>query len=108
MPLYKVKPDRTVEHNNVCYFEGDLVEFASEFGAYHEPNIVPYSVPESIEATVDVKSIASEDVFPKSVEFKEDSEDEEEKAAPLVWHEDDVEDEGETDEEEEKLARIWD
>ena len=90
MPLYQVKPDRTVQHNNQCYFEGDVVELASEFGAYHEPNIVPYVVPESIEATVDIESIASEDVSAESVEFEEDSEDEEE-----------------ADQEEEKLPSIW-
>ena len=90
MPLYQVKPDRTVQHNNVCYFEGDVVEFASEFGAYHEPNIVPYVVPESIEAAVDVENIASKDVFAKSVEDEEDSEDEDE-----------------ADQEEEKLPSIW-
>ena len=91
MPRYQVKPDRTVQHNNQCYFEGDVVEFASEFGAYHEPNIVPYAVPESIESAVDVKSIASEDVSTESVEDEEDSEDkdeadQEEEKSPSIWY----------------------
>ena len=94
MPLYKVKPDRTVQHNNRCYFEGDVVEFASEFGAYHEPNIVPYVVPESIEAAVDVNvstlRLRSESTS-LDAEFEEDSEDEEEadqeeEKSPSIWY----------------------
>lgn len=94
MPLYQVKPDRTVQHNNRCYSEGDVVEFASEFGAYHEPNIVPYVVPESIEATVDVNvstpRLRSESTS-LDAEFEEDSEDEEEavqeeEKLPPIWY----------------------
>lgn len=94
MPRYQVKPGRTIEHNNVCYVEGDVVEFASEFGAYHEPNIMPYVVSESIETAVDVNvstfRLCSESTL-LDAEFEEDSEDEEE-----------------ADQEEEKLPSIYD
>jgi len=53
MPLYKVKPNRTIEHENRCYFENEMVELPSYLGAFHEPNIVPYVVPESITSTVE-------------------------------------------------------
>lgn len=77
MPLYKVKPERTIEHENVCYFEGDVVELTSEYGAFHEPNIVVY-VPE-----VDAKVVPIE----QDEEDEDDAEDEEEKSSSsLVWH----------------------
>ena len=76
MPLYKVKPERTIEHENVCYFEGDVVELASEYGAFHEPNIVV------------VSEVDAEVVFIKEDEEDEDdAESEEEKSSSsLVWH----------------------
>ena len=75
MPLYKVKPDRTIEHENVCYFGGEVVELSSQYGAFHEPNIVVY-VPE-----VDAE------VFPIEQDEEDDAEDEEEKSSSsLVWH----------------------
>lgn len=67
MPLYKVKPERTIEHNNVCYFEGDVVELASEYGAFHEPNIVP--------------EVAEVVPIEEDEEDKDDAEDEEEKSS---------------------------
>ena len=70
MPLYKVKPERTIEHNNVCYFEGDVVELASEYGAFHEPNIVVY-VPEVAEVVP----------IEEDEEDEDDAEDEEEKSS---------------------------
>lgn len=77
MPLYKVKPERTIEHENVCYFEGDVVELTSEYGAFHEPNIVVY-VPE-----VDAEVVPIE----QDEEDEDDAEDEEEKSSSsLVWH----------------------
>ena len=77
MPLYKVKPERTIEHENVCYFEGDVVELASEYGAFHEPNIVVY-VPK-----VDAEVVPIE----QDEEDEDDAEDEEEKSSSsLVWH----------------------
>jgi len=73
MPLYKVKPERTIEHENVCYFQGDVVELPSKYGAFHEPNIVVY-VPE-------VVSIEEDE------EDEDDGEDEEEKSSSsLIWH----------------------
>jgi len=74
MPLYKVKPERTIEHENVRYFEGDVVELASKYAAFHEPNIVVY-VPE-----VDAEIVPIE-------EDEDDAEDEEEKSSSsLVWY----------------------
>lgn len=78
MPLYKVKPERTIEHENVCYFEGDVVELASEYGAFHEPNIVVY-VPEVVDAEVVPTEEDEED--------EDDAESEEEKSSSsLVWY----------------------
>jgi hypothetical protein len=85
MPLYKVKPERTIEHDNVCYFEGDVVELASEYGAFHEPNIVVY-VPEVV---VYVPEVVDAEVVPieEDEEDEDDAEDEEEKSSSsLVWH----------------------
>lgn len=78
MPLYKVKSERTIEHENVCYFEGEVVELASEYGAFHEPNIVVY-VPKVVDAEVVPTEEDEED--------EDDAEDEEEKSSSsLVWY----------------------
>lgn len=77
MPLYKVKPERTIEHENVRYFEGDVVELLSKHGAFHEPNIVVY-VPE-----VDAEVVPTEE----DEEDEDDAEGEEEKSSSsLVWY----------------------
>lgn len=77
MPLYKVKPERTIEHENVCYFEGDVVELAFEYGAFHEPNIVV--VPKVVDAEVVPTEEDEED--------EDDAKSEEEKSSSsLVWY----------------------
>ena len=45
MPMYKVKQGCMIEHENCCYFEGDVVELPSALGAFHEPNLLIYAAP---------------------------------------------------------------
>lgn len=82
MPMYQVKSGCTIEHNNRCYFEGDVVELPSALGAFHEPNISIYVAP------------VLDDISPKSVYSvvtKEESKgtketDQEEETTSSIWY----------------------
>jgi hypothetical protein len=83
MPLYKVKPERTIEHENVCYFGGNVVELASEYGAFHEPNILPYVAPVSEDVSLESDNSV---IVEKEFEDEEETDQEKEKSSSLVWY----------------------
>jgi hypothetical protein len=83
MPVYQVKPDRTIEHENRCYFQGDVVELPSVLGAFHEPNILPYVAPVSEDVSLESDNSV---IVEKEFEDEEETDQEEEKSSSLVWY----------------------